>query len=89
MIRVLLADDEELIRTALAALLDLEEDLSVVAQAADGEAAVTAALAHRPDVAVIDLTMPRRDGFQVATELPGRYRRVRWSSSPARAGRRT
>ncbi|NGM13442.1 response regulator transcription factor [Verrucosispora sp. WMMA2044] len=69
MIRVLLADDEELIRTALAALLDLEEDLSVVAQAADGEAAVTAALAHRPDVAVIDLTMPRRDGFQVATEL--------------------
>ncbi|GIJ09434.1 DNA-binding response regulator [Micromonospora andamanensis] len=69
MIRVLLADDEELIRTALAALLDLEDDLSVVAQAADGEAAVTAALAHRPDVAVIDLTMPRRDGFQVAAEL--------------------
>lgn len=69
MIRVLLADDEELIRTALAALLDLEDDLTVVAQAADGHAAVTAALAHRPDVAVIDLAMPRRDGFQVAAEL--------------------
>lgn len=69
MIRVLLADDEELIRTALAALLDLEDDLTVVAQAADGEAAVTAALAYRPDVAVVDLAMPRRDGFQVAAEL--------------------
>ncbi|GIJ76844.1 two-component system, NarL family, response regulator DesR [Micromonospora phaseoli] len=69
MIRVLLADDEELIRTALAALLDLEADLTVVAQAADGESAVTAALAHRPDVAVVDLAMPRRDGFQVAAEL--------------------
>ncbi len=69
MIRVLLADDEELIRSALAALLDLEDDLAVVAEAADGEAAVTAALAHRPDVAVVDLAMPRRDGFQVAAEL--------------------
>ncbi|MGN9813528.1 response regulator transcription factor [Micromonospora sp. BQ11] len=69
MIRVLLADDEELIRTALAALLDLEDDLEVVAQAADGVAAVTAALAHRPDVAVVDLSMPGRDGFGVAAEL--------------------
>ncbi|MEU4642850.1 response regulator transcription factor [Micromonospora sp. NPDC023814] len=69
MIRVLLADDEELIRAALAALLDLEEDLTVVAQAADGGAAVTAALAHRPDVAVVDLAMPGPDGFQVAAEL--------------------
>ncbi len=68
-IRVLLADDEELIRTALAALLDLEGDLAVVAQAADGDEAVAAALAHRPDVAVIDLAMPRRDGFAVAHEL--------------------
>ncbi|QKW14910.1 DNA-binding response regulator [Verrucosispora sp. NA02020] len=69
MIRVLLADDEELIRTALAALLELEADLTVVAQAADGPAAVTAALAHRPDVAVVDLAMPGQDGFAVAAEL--------------------
>ncbi|NJP35135.1 response regulator transcription factor [Micromonospora thermarum] len=69
MIRVLLADDEELIRTALAALLDLEPDVEVVAQAPDGAAAVAAALAHRPDVAVVDLAMPRLDGFQVAAEL--------------------
>ncbi|WP_238006007.1 response regulator transcription factor [Dactylosporangium sp. AC04546] len=69
MIRVLLADDEELIRVALAALLGLEPDLDVVAQAADGRAAVDAALAHRPDVAVVDLEMPALDGLQVTAEL--------------------
>lgn len=69
MIRVLLADDEELIRAALAALLALEPEVEVVAQAADGRAAVTAALAHRPDVAVVDLEMPELDGLQVTAEL--------------------
>jgi two-component system, NarL family, response regulator DesR len=68
-IRVLLADDEDLIRVALAALLDLEPDLEVVAQAADGRAAVDEALAHRPDVAVVDLEMPELDGMAVAAEL--------------------
>jgi two-component system, NarL family, response regulator DesR len=68
-IRVLLADDEELIRVAVAALLELESDLEVVAQAADGRAAVTEALAHRPDVAVVDLQMPGLDGLGVAAEL--------------------
>lgn len=69
MIRVLLGDDEELIRVALAALLDLEPDIEVVAQAPDGRAAVNAALAWRPDVAVIDLEMPELDGLRVAAEL--------------------
>ncbi|MBE1485351.1 response regulator transcription factor [Plantactinospora soyae] len=69
MIRVLLADDEELIRVAVAALLDLEADLEVVAQAADGRATVQAALAHRPDVAVVDLEMPSLDGLAVTAEL--------------------
>ncbi|MGY0006112.1 response regulator [Micromonospora sp. I033] len=69
MIRVLLADDEELIRLALAALLDLEPDIEVVAHAADGRAALDAALAHRPDVAVLDLEMPAPGGIQVAAEL--------------------
>jgi two-component system response regulator DesR len=68
-IRVLLADDEELIRVALAALLGLEPDVEVVAQAADGRAAVRAALAHRPDVAVVDLEMPLLDGLAVTAEL--------------------
>lgn len=69
MIKVLLADDEDLIRTAIAALLELEPDIEVVAQAADGRAAVEAVRAHRPDVAVVDWEMPRLDGLGVATEL--------------------
>ncbi|WP_084959366.1 response regulator transcription factor [Thermoactinospora rubra] len=68
-IRVLLADDQELIRHALAALLGLEPGLEVVAQAADGRAAVDRALAHRPDVAVVDLDMPALDGLAVSAEL--------------------
>jgi two-component system response regulator DesR len=68
-IRVLLADDEELIRVAVAALLELEPDIEVVAHAADGHTAVESARAHRPDVAVVDLQMPDLDGIQVAAEL--------------------
>ena len=68
MIRLLLADDEELIRVAVAALLDLEADLDVVAHAADGHEAVESALRHRPDVAVVDLQMPL-DGIEVTAEL--------------------
>ena len=59
-IRVLIADDEELIREALVALLERETDIEVVATAADGRQAVDRALAHRPDVAVLDLQMPVR-----------------------------
>jgi two-component system response regulator DesR len=68
-IRVLLADDEELIRAALAVLLDLERDIEVVAQARDGRSAIESALRHRPDVAVMDLEMPVLDGMQAAAEL--------------------
>ncbi|WP_371788417.1 response regulator transcription factor [Streptomyces griseoaurantiacus] len=74
-VRLLLADDEHLIRGALAALLALEEDLLLVAEAATGPEALAMARAHRPDVAVLDLQMPRADGVKVATslrhELPG------------------
>lgn len=73
-IRVLLADDEHLIRGAMAALLALEDDLSVVAEAATGTEALAMARAHHPDVAVLDLQMPEIDGVGVAlslrTELP-------------------
>ena len=69
MIRVLLAEDEEMIRDALVSLLGREPDIDVVAEAADGSVAVERALAHRPDVAVVDLEMPRMDGLQVVTEL--------------------
>lgn len=69
MIRVLLADDEHLIRSALAALLALEDDLTVVAEAAGGDEALAMARAHRPDVAVLDLQMPGLDGVTVAASL--------------------
>ncbi|WP_236244888.1 response regulator transcription factor [Streptomyces sp. CC210A] len=74
-VRVLLADDEHLIRGALAALLGLEDDIEVVAEAASGPEAIAMALTHRPDVAVLDLQMPGADGVRVVTslraELPG------------------
>ena len=74
-VRVLLADDEHLIRGALVALLSLEDDLLVVAEAASGPEAPAMARAHQPDVAVLDLQMPGTDGVTVATslraELPG------------------
>lgn len=69
MIRVLLADDEELIREALRLLLDREADIEVVATAADGRSAVDAARSTRPDVAVVDLAMPALDGLGVVQEL--------------------
>ncbi|UTJ14214.1 Transcriptional regulatory protein DevR (DosR) [Streptomyces rimosus subsp. rimosus] len=71
-LRVLLADDEHLIRGALAALLALEDDLQVVAEAGSGPEALAMALAHRPDVAVLDLQMPGADGVAVATSLRSR-----------------
>jgi len=73
-VRVLLADDETLVRDALAALLSLQDDVEVVAQAASGPEALAMALRFRPDVAVLDLQMPEPDGIAVAerlaTELP-------------------
>ncbi|PPK66693.1 response regulator transcription factor [Actinokineospora auranticolor] len=68
-IRVVLADDEDLIRGALAALLELEPDITVVAQARDGAGAVAAVAAHRPDIAVLDLEMPALDGIGAAREI--------------------
>ena len=68
-IRVLLAEDEELIRTALTGLLEREPDIDVVATAADGRQAIDRALAHRPDVAVVDMQMPVVDGIAVVVEL--------------------
>jgi two-component system response regulator DesR len=68
-IRVLVAEDEELIREALVGLLERESDIDVVATAADGRQAIDRALAHRPDVAVVDLQMPVVAGIGVVTEL--------------------
>lgn len=69
MIRVLVADDEAMIRTALSALLDLEDDIEVVAQCADGDEAVAEANRLQPDVCVLDVEMPGLDGVEVVAQL--------------------
>ena len=69
MIRIVLADDERLIRDAVGALLSLEGDIDVVGVAASGTEAVALALKAQPDVAVVDLQMPGLDGIEVAQEL--------------------
>ncbi|MHC5263392.1 MULTISPECIES: response regulator transcription factor [unclassified Streptomyces] len=68
-IRVLLAEDQGMMRGALALLLGLEPDLDVVAQVARGDAIVDAALEHRPDVALLDIELPGRSGLDAAAEL--------------------
>jgi two-component system response regulator DesR len=68
-IRLVLADDEDLLRGALAALLGLEDDLAVIGEAADSRAAVAVVLRERPDVAVLDLEMPPGDGLRAAVEI--------------------
>ncbi|WP_369138749.1 response regulator transcription factor [Modestobacter versicolor] len=69
MTTVVLADDEMLLRSALASLLPLEGDITVLAEAADGASAVAATLTHRPDVLVIDLEMPGIDGLEAVADI--------------------
>ena len=69
MIRLLLADDQALVRGALAALLSLESDLEVVAEVGRGDEVLDAVAAHRPDVAILDVEMPGLDGIVVAARL--------------------
>jgi DNA-binding NarL/FixJ family response regulator len=74
-IRVLLADDHPVVRSGLAALLEVEPDLEVAGEAGDGEEAVSLAMVLRPDVVLMDLRMPRLDGAaataRIVAEVPG------------------
>ncbi|MUN35910.1 response regulator transcription factor [Actinomadura litoris] len=69
MIRVLLAEDQGMMRSALALLLGLEEDIEVVAQVGNGTDALPEALRTRPDAAVLDIELPGRSGLDVAADL--------------------
>jgi two-component system, NarL family, response regulator LiaR len=76
-IRVLIADDHAVVRQGLRTFLDLQADIDVVGEAADGEEAVAAAAEHAPDVILLDLVMPRLDGI-------GALRRLREAAPAAR-----
>jgi two-component system, NarL family, response regulator DesR len=76
-IGVLLADDENLVRSAMRALLALEDDIDVIAEAASGAEALAMARARRPDVAVLDLQMPDMDGISVAETLHAEFESCR------------
>jgi two-component system response regulator DesR len=65
----MLAEDQTMIRGALASLLGLEPDIEVVGEAADGDEAVAVAVATRPDIAMLDIEMPGRDGIAAAEEI--------------------
>ena len=68
-IRVLVAEDMRILRDTLVAVLNLESDIEVVAQVADGEAIVPNAVSAQPDVAVVDIDLPGTDGLTAAAEL--------------------
>ncbi len=67
--RIMIAEDQTMVRQALVALLELEPDIEVIAQAADGNEAVAMARKHQPEVAVLDIEMPGLTGIEVAGEL--------------------
>ena len=69
MIRILLADDQALIRSGIRALLDADEDIEVVAEATDGRQAVVLVAEHRPDIALVDIQMPVLDGVEATRQI--------------------
>ena len=94
MIRVLIADDHPLIRSAIAELLGGTDDITVVAECADGAEVVEAAARTEPDVVLMDLQMPRMSGLEATRALRAALPDVRvivltgsWSAAAAREGR--
>jgi two-component system, NarL family, response regulator DesR len=69
MIRVILGDDQQMLRSALASLLALEEDIEVIAQGGNGQEVLALIRRHQPDVCVLDIEMPLMTGLEVADEL--------------------
>lgn len=77
MIRILLADDHKMFREGVRGLLEARSDMTVVGEAATGEEALAAATEHRPDVVILDVSMPGRGGLETVSELKRRNPKVR------------
>jgi DNA-binding NarL/FixJ family response regulator len=77
-IRVMVIDDHVMVRQGIVALLSMQRDLHVVAEAGDGESALTMFRAERPDVTLVDLRLPKKDGVAVIRELRAEFPRGRF-----------
>jgi two-component system response regulator DesR len=86
MIRIVIAEDQRMLLGALAALLDLEEDMQVVGTASNGEDAVKLVHLHRPDICIMDIEMPVKSGLDAAEELKGFGSRIMILTTFSRSG---
>lgn len=86
MIRIVIAEDQRMLLGALASLLDLEEDMQVVGRASNGEEAVQLVHLHRPDICVMDIEMPVKNGLEAAEALKGSGCKVMILTTFARTG---
>src|SRR5690242_10171227 len=71
--RVLVVDDHEMVRRAVCGLLETQDDIDIVCEACNGEDAVSFAKEHRPDIVVLDITMPVMNGFEAALLLKKKF----------------
>jgi len=86
MIRIVIAEDQRLLLGALASVLDLEEDMQVVGRASNGEDAVRLVRLHKPDICIMDIEMPGKNGLEAAEELKGSGCKVMILTTFARSG---
>lgn len=86
MVRIVIAEDQKMLLGALASLLDLEEDMSVIGKVNNGEDAVRLVQLHKPDVCIMDIEMPLKTGLEAAEELKGSNCKVIILTTFARSG---
>jgi two-component system response regulator DesR len=86
MIRIVIAEDQQMLLGAFGSLLNLEEDMEVIGKASNGEEAVALVLKHKPDVCIMDIEMPGKSGLEAAEEIKGLGCKVIILTTFARSG---